>query len=139
MWEAVNRPRVAHDGGSIPASSTRLDEIKNFHPPVQVGGLSRGTCQSFSLRPPSSAGKAFGVFIDVTATVSEIRRHVDQWRTLPNQRDWGVTPETARLLQHWRHHDFSDIQPFFCQVEAAETVIWLTEVAPGPGRSAGVF
>ena len=25
---------------------------------------------------------------------------------------------------------FSDIRPFFCQVEAAETIIWLTEVAP---------
>jgi type III restriction enzyme len=34
------------------------------------------------------------------------------------------------LLQHWRHHKFSGIRPFFCQVEAAETAIWLTEVAP---------
>ena len=63
---------------------------------------------------------------DVTALVNEIRRHVDQWRTLPNPDQWGVTPATARLLQHWRHHQFSDIQPFFCQVEAVETVIWLT-------------
>ena len=71
---------------------------------------------------------------DVTAMVNEIRRHVDQWRALPHPRDWGVTPETARLLQHWRHHDFSDIQPFFCQVEAVETVIWLTEVAHRSGQ-----
>ena len=70
---------------------------------------------------------------DVTAMVNEIRRQVDQWRELRNPNDWRVTPETARLLQHWRHHDFSDIQPFFCQVEAAETVIWLTEVAPKAG------
>ena len=34
------------------------------------------------------------------------------------------------MLQHWRHHHFSGFRPFFCQVEAAETVIWLTEVAP---------
>ena len=40
-----------------------------------------------------------------------------------------VTPETARLLRHWRQHQFSGIRPFFCQVEAAEAVIWLTEVA----------
>ena len=72
---------------------------------------------------------------DVTAMVSEIRSHVDQWRRLPNPRDWGVTPETARLLQHWRHHQFSDIQPFFCQVEAVETIIWLTEVAPRFGQT----
>ena len=70
---------------------------------------------------------------DVTAMVNEIRRQVDQWRGLRNPNDWRVTPETARLLQHWRHHDFSDIQPFFCQVEAVETAIWLTEVAPKSG------
>ena len=68
---------------------------------------------------------------DPTSTINVLRRHVDRWRGLPDSKDWGVTPETARLLQHWRHHDFSDIRPFFCQVEAVETVIWLTEVAPG--------
>ena len=30
-----------------------------------------------------------------------------------------MTPETPRLLQHWRHHPFHDIRPFFCQVEAS--------------------
>ena len=70
----------------------------------------------------------------VAAMVNEIRGFVDQWREIPNPNDWRVTPETARLLQHWRHHDFSDIRPFFCQVEAAETVIWLTEVAPNLGQ-----
>jgi hypothetical protein len=43
--------------------------------------------------------------------------------------DWGVTPTTARLLTHWRSHGFSAVRPFFCQIEAVETVIWLTEVA----------
>ena len=71
---------------------------------------------------------------EITANLNEIRRHVDQWRELRNPNDWRVTPETARLLQHWRHHDFSDIRPFFCQVEAVETVIWLTEVAPKFGQ-----
>ena len=47
---------------------------------------------------------------------------------------WQVTPETARLLEHWRHHDFAGIRPFFCQVEAVETAIWLTEVAPQIGK-----
>ena len=71
---------------------------------------------------------------DVTAAVNEIRRYVDQWRDIPNPRDWGVTPETALLLQHWRHHRFSHYRPFFCQVEAVETLIWLTEVAPRLGQ-----
>ena len=70
---------------------------------------------------------------DLTAYVSEIRQRVDAWRTLPNPSDWGVTAETARLLQHWRQHEFSNYRPFFCQVEAVETVIWLTEVAPRLG------
>ena len=67
---------------------------------------------------------------DVTAAVNEIRRHVDQWRNIPGPNNWGVTPETARLLLHWRQHNFSNYRPFFCQVEAVETLIWLTEVAP---------
>ena len=67
---------------------------------------------------------------ETTSVINEIRYHVDQWRRLPSPSDWGVTPETARLLQHWRSHKFNSIRPFFCQVEAAETAIWLTEVAP---------
>ena len=70
---------------------------------------------------------------DPTSTINVLRRHVDRWRLLPDPKDWAVTPETARLLQHWRKHEFSDIRPFFCQVEAVETVIWLTEVAPNRG------
>ncbi len=66
---------------------------------------------------------------DVTSIINEVRGQVDIWRTL-DESEWRVTPETARLLRHWRHHQFSEFRPFFCQVEAAETVIWLTEVAP---------
>jgi len=39
-----------------------------------------------------------------TAILNGVREHVDKWRRLPNPNDWHVTPETARLLQHWRHH-----------------------------------
>src|SRR5258705_279508 len=67
---------------------------------------------------------------DPTSIINELRQHVDQWRALPHPNQWQVTPETARLLQHWRHHKFNNVRPFFCQVEAAETAIWLTEVAP---------
>jgi type III restriction enzyme len=67
---------------------------------------------------------------DPTSIINELRAAVDQWRALPNSNQWQVTPETARLLQHWRHHNFTGVRPFFCQVEAVETAIWLTEVAP---------
>ena len=71
---------------------------------------------------------------DQISIVNQVRQHVDEWRKLNNSTDWQVTPETARLLQHWRHHQFAGIRPFFCQVEAAETAIWLTEVAPKFGK-----
>jgi len=71
-----------------------------------------------------------------TAIITAIRKEVDEWRAVTNPSSWLVTPETERLLHHWRHHQFSDKRPFFCQVEAAETVIWLTEVAPKLGKSA---
>ncbi|HWI25760.1 MAG TPA: DEAD/DEAH box helicase family protein [Stellaceae bacterium] len=66
---------------------------------------------------------------DPTSIINEVRGYVEAWRALPNPSQWQVTPETARLLQHWRQHDFTDTRPFFCQVEAVETAIWLTEVA----------
>lgn len=66
---------------------------------------------------------------DPTPIINEVRNFVNQWRNLPNPNQWQVTPETAKLLQHWRHHNFSHIRPFFCQVEAIETLIWLSEVA----------
>ena len=70
---------------------------------------------------------------DLSAFIGGVRQRVDRWRELPDPNAWGVTPETARLLTHWRSHRFGDIRPFFCQVEAVETAIWLTEVAPTLG------
>ncbi len=75
---------------------------------------------------------------ELIQTINSIRRAVDEWRALP-ETQWRVTPETARLLKHWRHHKFGGFRPFFCQIEAAETVIWLTEVAPQAGRTGKGF
>jgi len=71
---------------------------------------------------------------DPTGNINLVRNLVDQWRVIPDPNNWKVMPETVRLLQHWRHHRFSNIRPFFCQVEAVETLIWLTEVAPKLGK-----
>src|SRR5665213_17408 len=67
---------------------------------------------------------------DPASFINDVRGYVDAWRSLPNPNQWQVTPETVRLLEHWRHHPFSGIRPFFCQLEAVETAIWLIEVAP---------
>jgi type III restriction enzyme len=72
-----------------------------------------------------------------TEVINGIRSAVESWRRLPESQ-WQVTPSTARLLRHWRTHPFTNQRPFFCQVEAVETVIWLTEVAPNPENSLGV-
>ena len=76
---------------------------------------------------------------DLSAFIGGVRHQVDRWRELPDRNAWNVTPETARLLTHWRSHRFGDIRPFFCQVEAVETAIWLTEVAPTLGKEGRRF
>ncbi|MFC3614766.1 BPTD_3080 family restriction endonuclease [Lutimaribacter marinistellae] len=73
---------------------------------------------------------------NVTEFVNEIRREVEVWRNLPNPTQWQVTPTTQRLLQHWRaiqKDETQPIRPFFCQLEAVETAIFLAEVAPKLG------
>lgn len=72
------------------------------------------------------------------ALINEIRDQVTVWRSL-SKPHWGVTPETARLLDHWRNHPFTGIRPFFCQVEAVETAIWLTEVAPNTAKGKAIL
>jgi type III restriction enzyme len=74
-----------------------------------------------------------------TPIINEARTYVETWRNLRNPDQWQVTPETARLLKHWRSHDFQGLKPFFCQIEAVETAIWLTEVAPKSGARGAKF
>ena len=94
-------------------------------PRMQTGRTRQGSLALGDLDDPSVGGQEY----NPTPIINEIRNHVASWRALPNPADWGVTPTTARLLAHWRSHQFSGVQPFFCQIEAVETVIWLTEVA----------
>ena len=103
-----------------------------FVTPIPQPKRRKGAAQQAALVFDEAAQKleAAGQQYDLTAIINGVRQQVDRWRELPNPSQWQVTPETARLLQHWRHHRFSGIRPFFCQVEAVETAIWLTEVAP---------
>ena len=71
--------------------------------------------------------------------INSIREKVSEWRQLPNPDSWRVSPETARLLQHWRNYEFHGVRPFFCQLEAVETAIWLAEVAPNIGKQGQNF
>ena len=100
--------------------------------PLQGRRASRHVVPIPAIRKKTAAAQGaldFGAYDD-NALVNEIRGHVDDWRKLRNPADWGVTAATQRLLQHWRGDNFAGPKPFFCQIEAAETIIWLTEVAP---------
>ena len=67
---------------------------------------------------------------DHAGIINGVRLQVERWRRITDAGKWQVTPETARLLRHWRSHRFSGRRPFFCQIEAVETAVWLSEVAP---------
>ena len=75
------------------------------------------------------------------ALINEIRSYMSTWRSLPNPADWGVTAATQRLLEHWRRPigEWAGPRPFFCQIEAVETIIWLTEVAPRRQATKGLL
>ncbi len=61
-----------------------------------------------------------------------LRGRVREWREAGYP---GVTGVTKRLLEHWRDRDgFENRRLFFCQMEAAETLIWLKE-APEDART----
>ncbi len=65
-----------------------------------------------------------GVFIPIPL-VNDIRPRVKHWR---EEGYAGVTGVTKRLLQHWQDPEQrKDTKFFFCQLEAIETLIWLTE------------
>ncbi|MBM4043819.1 MAG: hypothetical protein FJ279_01780 [Planctomycetes bacterium] len=61
-------------------------------------------------------------------TINGIRARVNLWRQSGYP---GVTKTTRQLLDYWRRPE-RDPKLFFCQIEAVETAIYITEVA---GRS----
>ena len=82
----------------------------------------------------SSDSRAFddpGIFVEIPL-VNRIRPRVAAWRSAGYP---GVGSITKRLLAHWRDpEEFEARRFFFCQLEAVETLIWLTE-APAAERA----
>ena len=102
----------------------------SFITPIPKPKKVKGGQQKLDLDEAASQVATDDQQYELAQTINSVRNAVDRWRALTDLGEWRVTPETARLLHHWRHHRFNDIRPFFCQVEAVETAIWLTEVAP---------
>ena len=103
--------------------------------PTQHWSYTRET-RSFSLadgrRPAgyvvaSGASQAFddpGEFVEIPL-VNQLRPRVKAWR---EEGYPGVTGITRRLLEHWNdEEEFEARRFFFCQLEAAETLIWFRE------------
>ncbi len=131
-YERPNRHWELDETGQPTQQVVEYRRPAEFVTPIPQPKRRKGAAQQAALVFDEAAQKleAAGQQYDLTAIINGVRQQVDRWRGLPNPSQWQVTPETARLLQHWRHHRFSGIRPFFCQVEAVETAIWLSEVAP---------
>ncbi len=75
----------------------------------------------------SPAAKAFddpGAFVEIQL-VNAIRARVAEWRGKGYP---GVSGITRRLIDYWYNpEEFDERRFFFCQLEAAETLIWLLE------------
>jgi type III restriction enzyme len=89
---------------------------------------------------PKKKGKAAQLAFDTEWTrdrieenvfINRIRSRVSLWRKGNYQ---GITKTTRRLLEYWRNPE-RERRLFFCQIEAAETAIYLTEVAHKYGDS----
>jgi type III restriction enzyme len=79
----------------------------------------------FVASPKSKSFDDFGLFIELPL-VNKIRPLVEQWRQ--NNYYPGATNVTRRLLEHWYDAELREGKQFFyCQLEAIETIIWLTE------------
>ena len=63
--------------------------------------------------------------IEENRFINQVRERVALWRKGGYV---GITRTTARLLEYWQRPD-RERKLFFCQVEALETAIYITEVA----------
>lgn len=129
-YERPGRHWELDDGGQPTQRVIERRRSAKFITPIPKPRRRRGRAEQQQIVFDEGAGLSTAEQqYDLTALIDGLRGRIEEWRRIPDPADWRVTPETARLLQHWRHHPFSDIRPFFCQVEAVETAIWLAAAA----------
>lgn len=113
-----------------PVKKRRKAEFLSPIPKPRRGRGARNASQTtMDLRTERGLDASDGRY-ETNDTIMAIRNLVGKWRAIPDPAKWKVTPTTQRLLQHWRRDDWAGRRPFFCQVEAVEVLIYLTEVAP---------
>ena len=151
MPDAFHQSPILNSPYEVPARHWVLDEGRqptdtvgegrrkvSFISPIPRARKAGGQQAQLALDAESEALETDQQQYELIALIDSLRQELASWRALP-EAQWRVTPETARLLKHWRHHQFTDFRPFFCQVEAVETIIWLTEVAPSLGKRGSRF
>ena len=69
--------------------------------------------------------------VEENKDINRIRDRVAIWRKGGYV---GITKTTSRLLEYWKREE-RERRLFFCQIEALETAIWITEVAPKYGEA----
>lgn len=69
--------------------------------------------------------------VEENKDINRIRERVAIWRKGGYV---GITKTTERLLEYWKREG-REHRLFFCQIEALETAIWITEVAPKYGEA----
>ncbi|MBV6451751.1 MAG: hypothetical protein MHPDNHAH_02498 [Anaerolineales bacterium] len=69
--------------------------------------------------------------VEENRDINRIRERVAVWRRGGYV---GITKTTARLLEYWKREE-RERRLFFCQIEALETAIWITEVASKYGEA----
>lgn len=80
------------------------------------------------LRASQGRGRRFddpGEFVEIEL-INKIRPRVKAWRDSGYPNVTGITKE---LLKYWHDPSNRSYQPFWCQFEAVETAIWLTEAS----------
>jgi type III restriction enzyme len=109
----------------------RYWEYKQGQPVLSPGRRPAG----YYLRPRTQAamGSLFEEEFVPLETVNLIRDRVRAWR----EGYHGVTQITRQLLYHWSSPE-RERKLFFCQIEAAETLIWLVEAPPSEKQGVSI-
>ena len=119
---AADREWVLHTPYAEPTRHWQLDE----HGRAMTSTKLDRRPSSTQLPVPSPRGDesdwtAPDATVEPHGTINEIREHVGAWRA----GHWkGVAPRVQHLLEYWSREGAA-MRPFWCQREAAETLIWL--------------
>lgn len=70
--------------------------------------------------------------VEKNTFINQIRERVSWWRKADYRGTVNITPITRRLLEYWKN-PLRERRLFFCQIEALETAIYITEVAKKSG------